>query len=188
MDIMVLQPKPEDYPRIRKALRIYKVASIVTGIMLLLLLTEMILKYAPVHVELFAGGSEGGLYFAPVIVGEGCQWFSLFNPWQVGCEMTTTGDGVNLSLLILITHGWFYVGYLISAYLLWSPMRWNFWRFLQLALGGVVPLMSFFLEVKIAREVSHFLDERERSVDDASAAAAASTTTAASAAQTSKGQ
>ena len=183
---MVLQPKPEDYPRIRTALKIYKVASIVTGIMLLLLLTEMILKYAPLHVELFAGGSEGGLYFAPVIVGEGCQWYSLFNPWQVGCEMTTTGDGVNLSLLILITHGWFYVGYLISAYLLWSPMRWNFWRFLKLALGGVVPLMSFFLEVRVAREVSQFLDEHDGDGPGAPTSPS-STPTAARAAQTSEG-
>lgn len=183
---MVLQPKPEDYPRIRRALSIYKVASIITGVMLLLLLTEMILKYSPLHVELFAGGSAGGVYFAPVIAGEGCQWFSLFNPWQVGCEMTSTGDGLNLSLMVLITHGWFYVGYLISAYMLWSPMRWNFWRFLKMALGGVVPLMSFFLEVRIAREVTEFLNTHD--VEGESSGPTASHATAAPAAQTSKGQ
>lgn len=60
MRIMVLQPKPADFPRIRKALKFYKVTSIITGVMLLLLLTEMILKYSPTHVELFAGGSAGG--------------------------------------------------------------------------------------------------------------------------------
>lgn len=161
MEAMRLQPKPADYPRIRKALKVYKVASVITGTMLLLLLAEMILKYSPTHVELFAGGSAGGLHFAPVVVGEGCQWYSLFNPAQEGCEMSSTGEGTNLSLLILIAHGWFYVAYLISCFMLWSPMRWNFPRFLLLALGGVIPLMSFFLEVRVAREVSGFLASRE---------------------------
>lgn len=154
---MVLQPKPSDYPRIRTALKFYKVTSVVTGVMLLLLLTEMILKYSPTHVELFAGGSAG-LTFAPVVVGEGCQWFSLFNPAQETCVMTSTGEGLNLSLLILIAHGWFYVAYLVSCFMLWSPMRWKFTRFLLLALGGVIPLTSFFLEVRTARRVNEFLD------------------------------
>ncbi|XPP26467.1 MAG: DUF3817 domain-containing protein [Leucobacter sp.] len=155
---MVLQPKPADFPRIRKALKFYKVTSIITGVMLLLLLTEMILKYSPTHVELFAGGSAGGLHFAPVAVGEGCQWYSMFFPWQESCEMTSTGDGANLSLLILIAHGWFYVAYLISCFLLWSPMRWRFPRFLLLALGGVIPFLSFFLEVRTHRSVTAYLE------------------------------
>lgn len=155
---MVLQPKPQDYPRIRKALGFYKVASIITGVMLLLLLLEMILKYSPIHLELFAGGDRGGLYFAPVVVAESCQWFSLFNPFQEGCEIASTGTGTNLSLLILISHGWFYVLYLIACFMVWSPMRWRFPRFIGLALGGVVPLLSFFMEVRVAREVTKFLD------------------------------
>ena len=161
MEIMVLQPKPVDYPRIRKALKFYKVASIITGVMLLLLLAEMILKYSPTHVELFAGGDRGGLYFAPVVAGEACQWFSMFNPFQEVCEITSTGTGTNLSLMILISHGWFYVLYLISCFMVWSPMRWRFTRFLMLALGGVVPLLSFFMEVRTVREVNAFLDSHE---------------------------
>ena len=160
MEAMVLQPKPADYPRIRQALKWYKVTSVVTGVMLLLLLTEMILKDSPTHVELFAGGS-GGLRFAPVAVGEACQWFSMFNPAQETCEITSTGEGANLSLMILIAHGWFYVAYLISAFMLWSPMRWRFSRFLLLALGGVIPFLSFILEVRIARQVTGFLDSHE---------------------------
>lgn len=153
---MVLQPRPADYPRIRRALKVYKVTSIITGVMLLLLLTEMILKYSPTHIELFAGGS-GGLRFAPVVASEGCQWYSLFNPAQQGCELTSTGDGTNLSLMILIIHGWFYVAYLISCFMLWSPMRWRFGRFLLLALGGVIPFTSFIFEVRTNREVTAFL-------------------------------
>lgn len=156
METMVLQPRPADYPRIRRALKIYRVTSIVTGVMLLLLLAEMILKYSPLHVELFAGGG-GGLRLVLVVVSEGCQWYSMFSPWQETCEMTSTGDGTNLSLLILIGHGWFYVAYLISCFLVWSPMRWRFSRFLLLALGGVIPLTSFFLEVRTHREVTEYL-------------------------------
>lgn len=174
MEAMVLQPKPADFPRIRKALSGYKVTSIITGIMLLLLLTEMILKYSPTHVELFAGGS-GGLRLAPVAVGEACQWYSMFNPFQEGCDISSTGDGVNISLLILIFHGWFYVAYLISAFLLWSPMRWRFSRFLLMALAGVVPLLSFILEVRIAKQVTENLDARggELRVAEATSAPAA---------------
>lgn len=160
MGTMVLQPKSADYPRIRSALKFYKVTSVITGTMLLLLLTEMILKYSPIHVELFAGGS-GGLRFESVVASEGCRWYSLFIPGQKVCELTSIGDGVNLSLLILVAHGWFYVLYLVSCFMVWSPMRWKFPRFLLLALGGVIPLMSFFLEVRTAREVNAFLEARE---------------------------
>ena len=158
---MVLQPNPRDYSRIRTALKWYKVASIVTGVMLLLLLAEMILKYSPTHLELFAGGDRGGLHFAPVVVGEACQWYSMFNPFQEVCEITSTGTGTNLSLMILVIHGWFYVAYLIACFMVWSPMRWRFPRFLKLALGGVIPLLSFFMEVTTARQVTAFLDSHD---------------------------
>lgn len=166
MELMQLQPRTSDIPRIRRALKIYKVASIITGTMLLLLLAEMILKYSPTHVELFAGGGQF-LHFAPVVVGEGCQWYSLFNPAQEVCELSSTGNGVNLSLLILIVHGWLYVAYLVACFLVWSPMRWHFGRFLLLALGGVIPFMSFILEVRVAREVTRFLDSHPAAAESA---------------------
>ena len=52
-------PKLSSFPAIRGALKFYQVASIITGVGLLLLVAEMILKYTPLHVELFAGGSGG---------------------------------------------------------------------------------------------------------------------------------
>ncbi|MDF2827740.1 MAG: hypothetical protein K0R01_1023, partial [Mycobacterium sp.] len=73
-------PKLASFPAIRGALKFYQICSIITGTMLLLLLAEMILKYTPIHVELFAGGSGGLLWFAPVIAGPDCQWWSLFAP------------------------------------------------------------------------------------------------------------
>ena len=155
------QPKLASFPAIRGALKFYQICSVITGVGLLLLLTEMILKYTPLHVELFLGGSGGFLWFAPVIVGADCEWWSLFLPQTNACELTSTGDGVNISLAILVIHGWFYVVYLFACFRVWSLMRWKFGRFLTLALGGVVPLLSFFMEARVGREVTAYLAERE---------------------------
>ncbi len=129
--------------------------------MLLLLVTEMVLKYSPIHVELFAGGTRGGLYFADVIVGDTCKWYSKPLVSIDDCEMTSVGDGVNISLLILISHGWFYVVYLFASFNLWSKMRWGLGRFLTMALAGVIPFLSFPMESRIAREVNAYLARRE---------------------------
>ena len=140
------QPKLATFPAIRGALRFYQIASVVTGVMLLLLCTEMIIKYA-LGYELFAGGPGGLLWFAPVV--------------ETATGHESTGDGVNLSLGILIAHGWFYVVYLFACFRVWSLMRWGFGRFITLALGGIVPLLSFFMEARVAREVRAYLAERE---------------------------
>lgn len=158
---MPAQPKLASFPAIRSALKFYQIAAVITGVGLLLLLAEMILKYTPIHTELFAGGSGGVLWFAPVIAGPDCQWFSLFIPNLDDCEMNSTGDGVNISLAILVAHGWFYVVYLFACFRVWSLMRWRFGRFIMLALGGVVPFMSFIMEVRVVREVRAYLQARE---------------------------
>jgi hypothetical protein len=75
---------------------------------------------------------------------------------------------VNLSTGILMVHGWFYVVYLFSDFRLWSLMRWPFTRFIVIALGGVIPFLSFILEARIGREVRDYLAHRE---SEASAAA-----------------
>lgn len=149
---MPLEPKLADLPRIRGALRFYQVASVITGVLLLGLTGEMIMKYA-FGLELELGGTQGFLAFVP---GE-------------------TITGVNLSTGILIVHGWFYVVYLFSDFRLWSLMRWPFPRFIVLALGGVIPFLSFILEVRIAREVRAYLGRRE--ADAASASPVATSTT-----------
>lgn len=149
---MPLEPKLADLPRIRGALRFYQVSSVITGLLLLALTGEMIMKYA-FGLELELGGRQGFLAFVP---GE-------------------TVTAVNLSTGILIVHGWFYVVYLFSDFRLWSLMRWPFPRFIVIALGGVIPFLSFILEVRIAREVRAYLDRRE--ADAASAAPVAPSTT-----------
>lgn len=144
---MQLQPKPADHPRIRKALSLYKVTSVVTGVMLLLLCAVMVMKYA-FGVQLFLFTPDGFAHFYPIA--------------EEGIESGFKPSGFDLFRAILIAHGWFYVIYLVSDFMLWSPMRWNFMRFIVIALGGVVPLMSFFLEGRIVREVTEFLESRER--------------------------
>jgi hypothetical protein len=151
MRIMVLQPNPADYPRIRNALRIYKVTSVITGVMLLLLCAVMVMKYA-FNVQLFLFTPEGFAKFEPL-------------PPE-GLEADFQPEGFDLFKAFLIAHGWFYVIYLISNFMLWSPMRWKFMRFIVLALGGVIPLLSFFLEVRTAREVNAYLDAHAVVTDD----------------------
>lgn len=136
---MALAPKPKDFPRIRGALKFYQVASVITGVMLLLLCAEMLLKYTPLGLEVEFAGPRGLLALVP----EG------------------TVVAVNLSTGILIAHGWFYVVYLFSDFRLWSLMRWPFWAFIVIALGGVIPFLSFFLEASVGRRVKAYLAARE---------------------------
>lgn len=144
------RPRPEAYPKIGAALRFYQVTSYITGVLLLLLVIEMILKYA-FHLEVEAFGPFGALALVP----EG-----------------TTSTGVNLSLWVLIVHGWFYVVYLIACYLLWQLMRWPLLWLLAMAAGGVVPFMSFVTEAFMARKVRVELRDY-RATDDAAAREAA---------------
>ena len=140
-------PKLATFPAIRGALRFYQICSVITGTFLLLLVAEMLVKYAFGY-ELFVGGSGGLAYFAPVVAGpDGHQ---------------STGDGLNVSMTILIVHGWFYVVYLFSCFRVWSLMRWPFWRFLLLAAGGVVPFLSFIMEAIVSKDVRAYLSARER--------------------------
>ena len=131
---MPLEPKPADLPRIPGALRLYQVSSIITGVLLLLLCAEVVAKYF-FGTELEGGGPNGLLALVP--------------------EGTVTA--VNLSTGLLIVHGWFYVLYLFADFRLWSIMRWPFLTFLVIALGGIIPFLSFFLEVKVGQRVKAFL-------------------------------
>ena len=62
---MPLEPKLADLPRIRGALRFYQVAAIITGVLLLLLCAEMLMKYV-FGLELELGGPNGFLAFVPI--------------------------------------------------------------------------------------------------------------------------
>ena len=138
------KPKAETIPLINNALKIYRVAAYITGTFLLLLVVEMVLKYVfSYEVELGGGGFISLVNYFP----------------NLGKSPGLTG--VNLSIGILIVHGWFYVVYLLADFTLWSRMRWPFAMFILIALGGVVPFLSFIAEHFVARRARRELAEIE---------------------------
>jgi integral membrane protein len=135
------RPRAVDIPKIPGALTFYRVTAYVTGTMLLLLVCEMILKY---------GFGYSVYAFSP---GKPVISLMAYNPADPNAEY----PGVDLSLWVLIVHGWLYVVYLIADFRLWSLMRMSFTKFIQIALGGVIPFMSFIVEHFITRQVRRFV-------------------------------
>lgn len=125
------------HAQIRSALSFYKVLAYATGVMLLLVVVEMVAKYG-FGGEIVAGGSAGALG----LVEE---------------AQADSAGGFNLSTAVLIVHGWLYVVYLIADFRLWQFMRWRFSKFVVIALGGVVPLLSFIVEKRVHRQVEEEL-------------------------------
>jgi len=138
---MASTPRRSDAPRIRGALKLYKVTSIITGSFLLLLCLMMLFRYG-FGVDIELGGPFGFLALTPK-------------------EQIT---GINLSTVILIVHGWLYVLYLYSDFRLWSLARWPFWKFLVVALGGVIPVSSFIIEHYVHRDVLRVVEQLETPV------------------------
>jgi integral membrane protein len=109
--------------RLQTALKWYRIAAWITGILLILLAIEIIAKYGfGSEVEMF--GDQGLFALVP----------------------NDTVQAFNLSQAIVIAHGWFYVVYLFTCFRVWSILRWPFWRFLWLASGGLLPVLSFIIE------------------------------------------
>jgi len=125
-------PSPTVVPdRLQSALKWYRIAAWVTGILLILLTVEIVAKYGfGSEVEMF--GEQGAFALVP----------------------DGTVQAFNLSQAVLIAHGWFYVVYLFTCFRVWSILRWPFWRFLWLASGGLVPLLSFVIEHFATKTVS----------------------------------
>ena len=132
---MPIGPRPADVPRVLNVLKVYRVSAIVTGVFLLLLCAMMVLRYIFL-VDIELGGPFGFLSLTP------------------RAQITA----VDLSTAILIVHGWLYVVYLGCDFLLWRMMRFSFGRFLFFALGGIVPLLSFYFEFRLPAFVRSQLD------------------------------
>jgi integral membrane protein len=126
-------------PQIRSALKFYKVLAYLTGGMLLLLCAELVARYA-FGQYLFAGGTNA-------VTGQP------FGFGFAGADPLGVIGGVNVSVAVLIVHGWMYVVYLMSNFRLWSLMRWPFAKLILLALGGVIPFLSFIVEKNFHAEV-----------------------------------
>jgi integral membrane protein len=119
------------------ALKLYRLASRITGTLLMLLVLEIVVRYGA-GLDLWLAGPQGFLALVQ-------------HSSQPGAMPTT---GLNLSTSILVIHGWFYVLYLYSDFRVWTLLRWSFTRFVIIALGGIVPLLSFFTERHFAKVAS----------------------------------
>jgi integral membrane protein len=57
-----------------------------------------------------------------------------------------------------IVHGWIYIVYVAACFDLWRRAKWGIGRLATLALGGIVPVMSFVVERRVARDVAASLN------------------------------
>ncbi|WGW12872.1 DUF3817 domain-containing protein [Saxibacter everestensis] len=78
---------------------------------------------------------------------------------KYGLQIDMQFGSFNLASAIAIGHGWCYVVYLIADFRLWQSMRWRLKDFLIIALGGVIPLLSFILEKRVHARASRELDD-----------------------------
>jgi integral membrane protein len=133
--------------KLRKVIGFYRVSSYVTGIFLLLLMITWGIRRLPfLGYDLWLMGPNGFITFESYgVEGEGLP-----------------DVGANLTVWILIIHGWLYVVYLLADFRLWTLLRWPFTRFLFIALGGVVPLLSFYTEARYAKVAKAELEKMER--------------------------
>lgn len=140
-------PLPSQIPQIRKVLKFYRVSSYVTGVFLLLLMITWGIRRLPfLGFDLWLFGPNG---------------FLTLESYGVEGEGLPT-NGLNLTVWILIIHGWLYVVYLIADFRVWTLMRWPVTRFLFIALGGIVPFLSFYTEAKFAKLAEKELQELEK--------------------------
>ena len=116
------------------ALKLYKVASIITGSLLAAITVLFALRLSTAQ-DLWLAGPHGFITLEHYQVDE-----------VTGQKIGLPTSGLDLTTVTLIVHGWFYMLYLYSDFRLWSLLRWNFKRFIIIAAGGVVPLLSFFTE------------------------------------------
>jgi integral membrane protein len=139
-------PAASQIDQVKKVLKLFTVSSYITGIFLLLLMITWGIRRLPfLGFDLWLMGPNGFITFE-----------------QYGVEGEGLPDvGVNLTVAILIVHGWLYVLYLFADFRLWTLMRWSFFRFLIIAAGGVVPLLSFFTESYYAKLARKQLSEIE---------------------------
>ena len=113
------------------ALKFYRVSSKITGVFLILVGFEMVLKYF-FGLLIWSGGTAGILGLVPDSVD--------------GTGLPVSG--VDISKLLLQVHGILYIVYLFADFRIWRLANMKFQDFLVIAMGGVVPISAFFIEKK----------------------------------------
>ena len=135
---MTSTPQSLQVATIRGVLKYFKATSYITGIFFLVIMVQWGIRLS-VHADFWLGGPNGLLSLAYYSVDAN------------GTKVGLPDSGLDLTSVSLIVHGWLYVAYLFGDFRLWTLMRWSFGRFLLIALGGVVPLLSFFTEHHFAK-------------------------------------
>jgi integral membrane protein len=119
---------------VSSTLKLYRVASIITGSLLIAITILFAIRLSSQQ-DLWLAGPHGFLTLEHYMIDD-----------ATGAKLGLPTNGLDLTTVVLIVHGWFYMLYLFADFRLWSQMRWSFTRFLIIAAGGVVPLLSFFTE------------------------------------------
>lgn len=130
---MTSTPNSDQVKTIRGVLKYFKITSYITGIFLVLIMVLWGIRLT-IQADLWLGGPDAFLQLA---------YYSLDSS---GEKIGFPTSGIDITVISLIVHGWLYVAYLFGDFRLWTLMRWSFFRFLLIALGGIVPLLSFFTE------------------------------------------
>jgi integral membrane protein len=134
---------PSSVPAIKSALKFFRVTSYITGIVLILVMILWGVRRLAGY-ELMALTSNGLITLEPY-----------------GVDGLGLPEGINLTVGILVVHGWLYVAYLFGDFRLWTLLRWSFFRFLLIASGGIVPFLSFFTERHYTKVAQQQLDASE---------------------------
>jgi Domain of unknown function (DUF3817) len=130
---MTSTPNSDQVKTIRGVLKYFKVTSYITGIFLILIMILWGIRLT-IQADLWLGGPDAFLQLA---------YYSVDSS---GEKIGFPTSGIDITVISLIVHGWLYVAYLFGDFRLWTLMRWSFFRFLLIALGGIIPLLSFFTE------------------------------------------
>ncbi|MFM6963603.1 MAG: DUF3817 domain-containing protein [Micrococcales bacterium] len=127
-------PATPDAAKLAGALRYFKITSYITGVFLLVISVLFGIRLG-LSSDLWAGGPNGLLSLAQYSVDA-----------STGAKVGLPSTGISLTTIALIVHGWLYVAYLYGNFQLFTMLRWGIGKFLIIALGGVVPFLSFFTE------------------------------------------
>ena len=111
---------------LKSAISFYRVCSIITGVALLLVTCEVILKWGFSQIIVF----DSTLRLVPKPID----------------NLALPEGMIDLSSMLLVIHGWLYVVYLFADFRVWRLANLKFLDFLIIASGGIIPLSSFFIE------------------------------------------
>lgn len=103
--------------------RTYRVLALVVGVLLLVGTADAILKYGH-HLDI-PGLAEGGTLNQ---FGHDYDW-------------------------VWLPHGWIYIAYVVVAFVLTQKARWTLPQFFVMMVAGLVPVMIFFVEHRVAQRL-----------------------------------